>query len=270
MKPTIENKTGKEMKELMEMAHRLYPYSQKRLGFNKPAHIEFHSDPRNASKMLGKTAYYNPAQFKVVVYTDGRHPKDILRSLSHELVHHAQNCRGEFDKGMEVGEGYAQKDKHLREMEKEAYLEGNMIFRDLEDSIKETKTMNEETIREVVTKLLEKLTIEGKVPPQLAPFVKKAQEKAKDKKDDDKSDEKDEKDEKKDSDAKPDFLDLDKDGNKDEPMSDAAEDAQNEVMGFEGDEETEVTKKDINPKNESAERRHQNRLNEALMNKWCK
>ena len=26
-----------------------------------------------------------------------RHPKDVLRSFSHELVHHAQNCRGDLD-----------------------------------------------------------------------------------------------------------------------------------------------------------------------------
>ena len=61
-----------------------------------------------------------------------------MRSLSHELVHHVQNCRGEFDDDKEMGEGYAQNDKHLREMEREAYEVGNMCFRDWEDSIKQT------------------------------------------------------------------------------------------------------------------------------------
>ena len=33
-------------------------------------------------------------------------------------------------------EGYAQDDEHLREMEREAYECGNMIFRDWEDNLK--------------------------------------------------------------------------------------------------------------------------------------
>jgi len=56
--------------------------------------------------------------------------------LSHELVHHAQNCRGEFDKTAAMGEGYAQADEHLREMEREAYEKGNLIFRDFTDGLK--------------------------------------------------------------------------------------------------------------------------------------
>ena len=35
-----------------------------------------------------------------------------------------------------MGEGYAQKNEHLREMEKEAYLEGNLALRDWEDGHK--------------------------------------------------------------------------------------------------------------------------------------
>jgi hypothetical protein len=61
-----------------------------------------------------------------------------MRSLSHELVHHTQNCNGEFDGTSEMGEGYAQKDEHLREMERQAYEQGNLCFRDWEDSIKNT------------------------------------------------------------------------------------------------------------------------------------
>ena len=37
-----------------------------------------------------------------------------------------------------MGEGYAQADEHLREMEREAYETGNMCFRDWEDSVKST------------------------------------------------------------------------------------------------------------------------------------
>ena len=59
-----------------------------------------------------------------------------MRSFSHELVHHAQNCRGDFNNVSNTNEGYAQTDAHLREMEREAYECGNMIFRDWEDEMK--------------------------------------------------------------------------------------------------------------------------------------
>ena len=59
-----------------------------------------------------------------------------MRSISHEMIHHAQNERGDFDNIGAVGEGYAQSDSHLRKMEKEAYLKGNMCFRDWEDGHK--------------------------------------------------------------------------------------------------------------------------------------
>ena len=159
----IVNETEKDMSQLIDMANQLYPYSQKRLGFNKPVDIRLTSDVDNSENPLGKTAYYNPEGMEIVLYTDNRHPKDLLRSLSHELVHHAQNCRGEFDNVGEVGEGYAQKDDHLREMEKEAYLEGNMILRDWEDSIKENNRMLSETqIRKMVREGLKKALFENK------------------------------------------------------------------------------------------------------------
>ena len=49
--------------------------------------------------------------------------------------------------------GYAQSDKHLRGLEKEAYLVGNMCFRDWEDKYKanrEVKTIYESTIRNFI------------------------------------------------------------------------------------------------------------------------
>jgi hypothetical protein len=116
-----------------------FPYSQKQLGFDQPATIRFESDQDNAGVMLGKTAYYDPESMEVVLYIDGRHPKDVMRSLSHELVHHAQNCRGDFTGQNSTGAGYAQKDPHLRKMEQEAYTKGNLIFRDFEDLIKTGK-----------------------------------------------------------------------------------------------------------------------------------
>ena len=109
------------------------PFAQKKMKFDKPIRINFVSDPENAKNALGKTGFYDPNASSMTIYTDRRHPKDILRSISHELVHHSQNCRGEFDNKPHMGEDYFQYDKQLRKMESEAYELGNMYFRDWEE-----------------------------------------------------------------------------------------------------------------------------------------
>ena len=48
-------------------------------------------DVENAQEILGKTAFYNPDQREIVLYTLYRHPKDVLRSYAHEMIHHIQN-----------------------------------------------------------------------------------------------------------------------------------------------------------------------------------
>jgi hypothetical protein len=88
-------------------------------------------------EILGTTAFYNPLDYSVSVYTHGRLPKDILRSITHELVHHSQACRGDLTGQEQTELGYAQKNPHLRNMEKQAYLYGNMLLRDFEDVYKE-------------------------------------------------------------------------------------------------------------------------------------
>ena len=62
--------------------------------------------------------------------------------MSHELVHHSQCERGEFDEIGDTGPGYAQSNPHLRNMEREAYEVGNMVFRDFEDIHKKYLTEN--------------------------------------------------------------------------------------------------------------------------------
>ena len=123
---------------LLPLIKKFLPFAQKRMGFNKPPRLFLKNDDSNANNPLGRTAYYDPNKKSVTLYITGRHPKDVMRSLSHELVHHKQNCRGDFNNVGEMGEGYAQNDEHLREMEREAYETGNMCFRDWEDSIKST------------------------------------------------------------------------------------------------------------------------------------
>tara|TARA_R100000458_G_C8252395_1_gene229069 strand:+ start:542 stop:1420 length:879 start_codon:yes stop_codon:yes gene_type:complete len=133
----ITNNTSRDMSNLTKTLESFVPYTQERLGYDKPFQLFFETDVENSKNIFGKTAYYDPANMNIHVYVDGRHDKDMLRSISHEIVHHHQNCRGDFDGAFEVGEGYAQKSPHLRNMEAEAYLLGNgFLVRDYEDSVK--------------------------------------------------------------------------------------------------------------------------------------
>ena len=93
-------------------------------------------DEENAQGIFGKTAYYDPDNQSITLYTTDRHPKDICRSFAHELIHHHQNERGDLDMGDASQATYAQDDPHMRKMEMEAYLKGNLLFRDWEDKIK--------------------------------------------------------------------------------------------------------------------------------------
>ena len=78
--------------------HSLVDFTQDRLGFQKPPTIFLDHDENNSQKILGKTGYYDPETMEIHVYVTGRHPKDILRSIAHELVHHFQNEKGELTK----------------------------------------------------------------------------------------------------------------------------------------------------------------------------
>ena len=125
---------------LKPLIKQFMPFAQEKMGFKDPPRLFLRNDAENAKNPLGKTAYYDPGAKSVTIYVQDRHPKDIMRSLSHELVHHTQNCNGQFE-GVdenEMGEGYAQNNDHLRNMESEAYEMGNLCFRDWEDSIKST------------------------------------------------------------------------------------------------------------------------------------
>ena len=156
----IVNKTPYDMKNVETMFSKFFPYAQKRLGFDKPVSVNLVSDEENAKDLYGKTAFYDPSKMSITIFVDNRHPKDMLRSFSHELVHHKQNCAGQFNNVTEMGEDYAQTNQHLRDMEAEAYLIGNgFLVRDYTDSNlqRESIVMNEKAIRSMTKIILEKL-----------------------------------------------------------------------------------------------------------------
>jgi phosphopantetheine adenylyltransferase len=91
-------------------------------------------DAENAQNFFGKTAYYNPNERVIVLYTMNRHPKDVMRSYAHEMIHHMQNCDGRLG-GITTQNTNEEGD--LPEIEREAYEKGNMTFRNWTDTLTE-------------------------------------------------------------------------------------------------------------------------------------
>jgi hypothetical protein len=100
------------------------------------------NNKQQSNHILGPTANYNPQNKTITVYSFERHPKDMLRSFAHEVIHHVQNCEGRLTGGTTY-EGYALDDPMMLEIEREAYEQGNMCFREFEDQYKRQNPINE-------------------------------------------------------------------------------------------------------------------------------
>lgn len=104
--------------------------------------VELNNDDQDG--LFITTGYYLPEEKKVVLFCKDRHPKDILRSYAHEMIHHKQNLEG---KNLNFSSADDVKDnKELEKLEAEAYLEGNIFFRkwtEYERSKKDKKQLNE-------------------------------------------------------------------------------------------------------------------------------
>lgn len=98
--------------------------------------VKIRRDVDEAENFFGKTAYYSPGDKEIVLYAAGRHPKDVTRSFAHEMIHHMQNLEGRLGNR---GTTDTTADKELAALEEEAYLKGNMVFRNWEDSKKNKK-----------------------------------------------------------------------------------------------------------------------------------
>ena len=125
--------------EYKEKFGELYKNAKDKFNIQQAPKLILKKDKENAKQVFGRTAHYEPGSQTIVIFITNRHPKDILRSFCHEMIHHVQNERGDLDIKDELSSKYAQDDDHMREMEKEAYLEGNLLFRDHEDQFKYEK-----------------------------------------------------------------------------------------------------------------------------------
>ena len=132
----MKNPSNIDLSSLGPHVQGMYDYFDQKIGFQKPPTMYFDSDPSNQSRVLGKTAYYDPQSLEIHIFTDGRHPKDMLRSIAHELIHHQQNEEGRLDVGGYHGEGYYLKNEKMKKLEQEAMLMGNALMREYEDTLK--------------------------------------------------------------------------------------------------------------------------------------
>jgi len=185
----INNPSNMDLTNIEPHLNGMYDHFDSKYGFKEPPVIIFDTDPDNQPNVLGKTAYYDPQSLEIHIFVDGRHPKDVLRSIAHELIHHRQNMEGRLDTGGYSGPGYYLENDSLKEVEHEAMLDGNATMREYEDTVKYTETKNM-SLKEWKNNELNKLLL------QKFGIIKENK--------------------------KPDFLDLDKDGDKEESMANAS------------------------------------------------
>jgi hypothetical protein len=136
----IKPKTGLENNlEFKELLVSLTMYMMDHINIEPlPDLVFIEDDTKNAKDMLGRTAYYNHNDKCITLYTYGRHPKDILRSYAHEMIHHKQNLEGRLKN--QIHTKNINEDDYLKEIELEAYRDGNgRFFRQWENSIKENE-----------------------------------------------------------------------------------------------------------------------------------
>lgn len=129
-------KYTEQHKDFKDHLARLYSSMNEKLKFKTTPKVVLLEDSENSEKLLGRTGYYNNGTQTVAAYVTGRHPKDVLRTIAHEFVHHWQNQQGLLESSGGSDPKYAQNDETLRRAEKQAYLLGNIMFRDWEDNLK--------------------------------------------------------------------------------------------------------------------------------------
>jgi hypothetical protein len=97
-----------------------------------------------------KTGYYDPGTKLIMLFARGRHPKDVLRSFAHEMIHHYQNLEGRLAPGSYSGDRIVD-DENLIKLEEEAYLKGNIVFRSWTEKMqKEIESKPTEHMRKLI------------------------------------------------------------------------------------------------------------------------
>lgn len=95
--------------------------------------IQYDHSIQELNRVFSKTGFYDPENFIITIFTEGRHPKDILKTFTHELIHHVQNVENRIPPTTTTN---INEDPYLEELEQEAYLKGSILFRGWEDLLK--------------------------------------------------------------------------------------------------------------------------------------
>ena len=91
--------------------------------------IALDQTPNPEDELFIKTGYYEPSENRLVLFIDNRHIKDILRTFCHEMVHRNQNLIDPEGFQNSASNLPLEQDPKLKELESEAFLYGNLIFR---------------------------------------------------------------------------------------------------------------------------------------------
>lgn len=136
---SLNQSTGKLAEELVN-------FIQDKYGFDRLPSIAYIDDEKNSVDPLCRTGGYDQENEAITIYVTDRHPKDILRSLAHELLHHVQKCEGMMDghdMSVTANPNYIMHDKFLKDVEADAFKRGNITFREWEATKKGEKIMSE-------------------------------------------------------------------------------------------------------------------------------
>lgn len=130
---TITMNTNEEQERKIDMLNfwieELVKYFNE-IGFevNPLPRIIFNTEHNDSDMLFIKTGYYQPDANELVLFIDGRHIKDILRTFCHEMVHRNQHIRDpQF--ASHTSNLPLEKDPILKKIESEAFLKGNLLFR---------------------------------------------------------------------------------------------------------------------------------------------
>lgn len=122
----------------------LFAYLVRRLGIRQAPLVKLVNSKSNSDNPFGFTGHYDHSKNLITLFMTDRHDTDILRSFAHEVIHHWQNERGTLHPEKQAAvvpesdvpndhTHYAQENPWLRKREMEAYLFGNILFRDWQD-----------------------------------------------------------------------------------------------------------------------------------------
>ena len=144
LNPYYHVNEGKENEsEIRERCHEIELFMEKE-GLKVSPFPELNLDWSEQDGLFIRTGFYSPNEKAITVFCQDRHEKDILRSFSHELIHHMQNLEG---KNLNFsGDDDVKDNKELEKIEAEAYLKGNIYFRKWTEYENSNKIISESRI----------------------------------------------------------------------------------------------------------------------------